>query len=305
MALTESTDGASWREPSQFDGRRFGAKTNPPRSRLPSFAPVGAIQRGIQILRSLNHLGIGTVADIHKETGIPKPTIVRVLETLIFDGYVARDSMCSGYYVTSKISELCPSRTGMAHLMEVARPIVVALTERILWPVNIGSLVNDEIVVLYSTAEISPWARTIIVGKRVDPRHSSMGRAYLAFCREPERRRLIAASREPDDDGVAEQALLDLLARVRQCGFASRSNHTSNRISSVAVPLILRGELLAVLTCHYFDRVVAPARAVADIVPALSGARDEIVRALEESSAVEAADPGVTPAAGMSILGRR
>jgi IclR family mhp operon transcriptional activator len=46
--------------------------------------------RALDVLRTLNKLQIASVTAIHEETGFPKPTIVRLLETLRAEGYVAR-----------------------------------------------------------------------------------------------------------------------------------------------------------------------------------------------------------------------
>ncbi len=43
------------------------------------------IQRALQVLRAVNKFRIATVNDIFSRTETPKPTIVRVLETLIVD----------------------------------------------------------------------------------------------------------------------------------------------------------------------------------------------------------------------------
>src|SRR5512138_1410532 len=59
-----------------------------------SYPPVESVRRALEVLRTLNRLRIGTVSKLHAETGLPKPTVVRMLDTLIADGYVARDNMC-------------------------------------------------------------------------------------------------------------------------------------------------------------------------------------------------------------------
>src|SRR5690606_30801062 len=81
-----------------------------------SFPPVGAVQRGLEILRSVSRRQIATVTEIHRDTGVPKPTIVRMLETLIHDGYVLRDRMCGGYRITRKTGELHSGYAGISRL---------------------------------------------------------------------------------------------------------------------------------------------------------------------------------------------
>ena len=71
-----------------------------------SYPPVQSVCRALDVLRTVNRLRIASVQAIHEATGFPKPTIVRMLETLTAEGYVARDNMCGGYWVTSRVHEL-------------------------------------------------------------------------------------------------------------------------------------------------------------------------------------------------------
>jgi len=121
-----------------------------------SYPPVESVRRALKILRSLNRLRIATISDLHLETGLPKPTIVRMLDTLIADGYVARDNMCGGYRVTHEVRQLDSGYDGIAQILEVARPHAIGLTNKIKWPVGIGVLDEDAIAVRFWTGPISP-----------------------------------------------------------------------------------------------------------------------------------------------------
>ena len=68
-----------------------------------SYPPVKSVSRALDVLLALNKLRIASVTALHEETGFPKSTIVRMLETLRADGYVARDNLCGGYRVTSRV----------------------------------------------------------------------------------------------------------------------------------------------------------------------------------------------------------
>src|SRR4051812_25786276 len=54
-----------------------------------SYRPVESAQRVLRVLRALNALRSASVAELHAATGLSKPTVVRMLETLICEGYVA------------------------------------------------------------------------------------------------------------------------------------------------------------------------------------------------------------------------
>ena len=58
---------------------------------MPSFEPVTAVLRAFDVLLTVNRLKEASVGDIFRETGLNRPTIVRMLETLIHAGFVSRD----------------------------------------------------------------------------------------------------------------------------------------------------------------------------------------------------------------------
>jgi len=47
---------------------------------MPSYQPVEALLRGLDVLRSVNRLELASVLDIHRATGLNQPTVVRMLE---------------------------------------------------------------------------------------------------------------------------------------------------------------------------------------------------------------------------------
>jgi len=161
-----------------------------------SYPPVEAACRVLDVLRKVNELRIATVNGIHDATGIPRSTVVRMLETLMALGYVARDNMCGGYRVTHHVQDLSAGYDCVSRVIEIARPFAIDLTRRINWPIGLGVPDGDAIAIQFWTGTISPWAHTnTVLGLRPDFYHSAMGRAYMAFCGEEERERRLATAR--------------------------------------------------------------------------------------------------------------
>lgn len=250
-------------EPSRIP---FGFATESARSRSEapvkrSFPPVGAIQRGLEILRAVSKFKVATVSDIHKHTGFPKPTIVRMLETLIFDGYVLRDNLCGGYRVTRKTKELHSGYEGISRLIEAVRPWAIDLTAQLRWPVAMGILDGDHIAVQFSTAPISPYAYNTVLGMHLDFDYTAMGRAYLAFCPEEEREKLIDRIVSRNGKALSSYAKARyrrVLMETRTLGYAVRGHRSDDRTSSVAMPIRNDGQVLAVLNISHFRSVLSP-----------------------------------------------
>lgn len=228
-----------------------------------SYPPVESVRRALEILRILNRLRIGTVGDLHSATKLPKPTIVRMLDTLIADGYVARDNMCGGYRVTHRVKELHSGYEGIAEVIEASRPFAIELTNSIKWPVGIGMLDGDAIAVHFWTGTISPWVHAnTLLHNRPNLVTSAMGRAYMAFCSEEERELLFQRVREKSGGsfGVDQETQhRALLANVRKKGYALRSPRTEpRRNTTVAVPIRHENSILASITVSFFITAVPP-----------------------------------------------
>lgn len=251
-----------------------------------SYPPVEAVCRALNVLRSVNKQHIATVNSIHAETEIPKPTVVRMLETLMDQGYVVRDNMCGGYRMTSKVTEFTNGYEGISRVIEVARPLVISLTRRIKWPIGLGVIDDDAIAIQFWTGTISPWAHTnTVLGLRPDLVTSAMGRAYLAYCPEAERERHLSRLRADTErvfGEIEEQQYRALLTKTLRDGFAVRDPRTPPfRSTTFGIP-IMEGEVVsAVISISFFSSAVPPGEQLSRIVEPLLCTRASIEHALE------------------------
>jgi IclR family mhp operon transcriptional activator len=235
-----------------------------------SYPPVESIQRALQVLRTVNRFRIATVNDIFSETGITKPTIVRVLETLIFEKYIARDNLCGGYRVTAKAAELWSGYSGISLIIDAARPLAIALTERTQWPAGIGIIDDGAVSLQFSTAALCTKANALSLGWRLDLFYTAMGRAYLAFCSDGERERLFKQRVDSRLSSLDDEKKIRLLLpQIRHDRFATRANNRGDGTSSIAAPIFHGEELLAVTNLSYFKDAVTISDVRDGLVPAL------------------------------------
>jgi IclR family mhp operon transcriptional activator len=269
-----------------------------------SYPPVQAVCRALGVLRAVNKLRIASVHAIHAETGFPKPTIVRILETLAVEGYVARDNMCGGYCVTSRVHELTSGHQGISQIIEAARPFAVELTRRLKWPIGIGAIDGDAIAIKFWTGAISPWAHTnTVLGLRPNLVTTAMGRAHLAFCSDDERERHLRRLRADPlrEFGEADELRLRaILQQVRHDGYAMRDPKTQPyRTTTLAMP-IREGEVVhalisisffttALAKCEIAEKVIAPLRATTRMIEEAVAAMHAGGLARGEAAALEPA----------------
>ena len=69
---------------------------------------VQSIARAMRVLEVLNRLGVVQVERLHRDTKLPKSTLIRILETLTECGYVIQVSRKAGYTLTSVARPFMP-----------------------------------------------------------------------------------------------------------------------------------------------------------------------------------------------------
>jgi IclR family mhp operon transcriptional activator len=246
----------------------------------------------------LNRLRIATLHDLHAETNIPKPTIVRILDTLILDGYVSRDNMCRGYRVRNQVRELDCGYEGIGEIIEASRLFAIALTNQIKWPVSIGTFDGDAMLVHFWTGTISPHATDgSLVRRRPDLLSSAMGRSYLAFCESAELEEIIGQMRhKPEYDFTedAERRLRSLLEDIRRSGYAVRAPETGpRRKTTLAMPLRRDSTVLASISVTFFTSAITDDKVQEQIVGPLKSTITNIENVMKF---VEAREPLVSGA---------
>lgn len=186
---------------------------------MPSYAPVAAFVRGLRVLRAISGAGRASIKDIHETTGLDKATIVRMVETLMHEGYVGAGSDGS-YQVTGRVLQLSEGFERTAALAEHAGPVLSRFRSEIGWPSDIAICDGDAMIVVSSTRDARPMSFNRRVGFRAPILRTSLGRAYLAWCGEAERQRIVARLVETGA-ATGEQAVTAVLDAVRAQGFGT------------------------------------------------------------------------------------
>jgi len=198
--------------------------------------------RTLTVLRALNVRNGATVAELAAVTGISRPALYRLLETLREAGYIAVDLAGTHYCLTMLVRTLAEGFSDEDWVTQVARPALKALQKAILWPVDLGTFMDNSMWIRETTRPAS--SLTIdrgVVGLRFPVLLSATGTAYLAFCPRSERAQILAnllAAREPGYEMVRDRHRLDaLLRQVRARGYGVRFGEPPKESGAIAVPI--------------------------------------------------------------------
>jgi IclR family mhp operon transcriptional activator len=259
---------------------------------MPSFKPVIALSRGLDILRVINQERQSTVRSLHAATGLDKATIVRMLESLEHEGYVMRDPDRAVYAPTGRVLLLSQGYDQHLWIGSVAEPIMRAFRKQIGWPSDIALFDRDAMVVAQTTRDESgsmlfsrrPGFRFPVLG-------TSMGRAYLAFCDEAQQARIIAtlaAGSGPWSDLARRPAeVARLIAEARERGFAVMDDQYGrdvfdDKVWALGVPVRSETQVFASINVMMLRSAVSFEEGVRQFVKPLQDTAAEIAAVLAE-----------------------
>lgn len=243
--------------------------------------PVQPVLRALSVLEALNHKPVSSLAELAGTTKLPKPTVVRLLDTLIHGGYVHRLRLRRGYTLAERVVRLSGGFRHSDEVVEAARPFLSALTAEHKWPVALATLDRDAMLVRISTVQESPFATDAnLINRRVPLLVSALGRAYLASCPADERDTIVAllkaSSRERDRPARDAHYVRSLVRAIRQQGYATTLPQRGDPAMGIAVPVMAGGRVLAAMTLRYLEAALTERQAVQRYLPSLKAAAQRI-----------------------------
>ena len=226
--------------------------------------PIRAFDRGLAVLATLNRHGSATALALSRESGIPRATVYRLLQTLQDAGYVGRGTADDRYHLRLKVRGLSEGFQDEQWISAIAGPALAALTGRLAIDRN-------------------------MVGREMPVLGSSAGLAYIAFAPAAHREALLdllAASDNPNDGLARDRTQVGrLVAATRRRGYGLRQGgalwpHTG----SIALPVRAGGRLLGCINTVWMARAVSALDGVRRCLSPLQETRDQIERQLANGS---------------------
>ncbi|MEU4447635.1 IclR family transcriptional regulator [Actinosynnema sp. NPDC050801] len=196
-------------------------------------APLSAAEKTLSVLEALaDH---SRIADIADASGLPKPTVHRILQTLVRRGFARADGR-GGYLGGPRILSLAGRFLQRLDVAEHLRPTLRDLQERTGWTVHLALLSGDEAVYVAKLEGARPYHLASRVGMSLRLHCTSIGKAILAALADDEVRALVRRTGLPARTGrtiTDQDALLAELAVVRERGYAE--DHEENEAGVRAI----------------------------------------------------------------------
>lgn len=222
---------------------------------------INALERGLIVLRQLEERRGQSLADLHQATGIPKPSLLRILETLEKSRFVWRAIGDGCYRRGISLAARRPLDLSSLQIAERASPCLEELQRKVIWPSDVMVRHGHQLEVIESSRRHSNLRLTYYnIGYLVDMILSAPGRAYLAWCSETERAEVIALLRQNPSPirrsrELLENGLTEVLAETRQRGYGVRDalfggghaeiGETDDGLDAIGLPILRDHQVIA------------------------------------------------------------
>lgn len=242
--------------------------------------------RLLTVIESINQLGICTVVDLHRATGISRPAVHRIVDNLCSFGYLERVDGHSSVRLTSQILSLSAGYKPEHRMAEQAMPVLQQLQKRIRWPHTFSTPETDMMVIQATTRHHNPFVfdrgRT---GLRLPILSTATGCVYLAHCSAEEREAILdrLQSHQMRDDNFDQMLACarDKIAIAAEKGYALRSGGEPERTTTISVPVIVFSTAVGSLCTSFPTSAIPIEEACNRYLPELRAAANQLAALFE------------------------
>jgi len=257
------------------------------------------LTRGLAVLRTMADVREPvTLQDLHDRTGIPKPTLVRLLAILTQEGCTVRLDDRPTYGLGPTVTAIAAGVADDLHPEELARPYLQRLSAAVGHTANLGVLTGNQVLHLCVVLANRPIRYIVHTGSRDDPHSTGLGKALLAQLDAAAVQRIVGDgpldAKTPGT--ITSRTKLDAeLKKVRRQGYAYDDQEGALGLSCFAVPVVVDGRPVAALSISGPAGELPPEQN-ATIVPELTKIAGQIASDPRLARALSAITPDPTPA---------
>jgi IclR family pca regulon transcriptional regulator len=203
----------------------------------PSF--MTSLARGLAVLRAFSDAARPqTIAQLSQKTGIPRAAVRRCLHTLRQLGYV--DAEMNNFSLRPKVLTLGYSYLASTPLTVSAQPYLNHISRLLGESCSLAVLEDGETLYVARSAASRVMSVALGTGSRLPAYCTSLGRVLLAQLPPAELDAYLASARlrrMTPNTVTSPKRLRDMLAGVRQAGYAINDEELELGLRSIAVPV--------------------------------------------------------------------
>ena len=243
---------------------------------------VKALIRGLDVLTAMNDLSPATVTQLVQETGYPKATVIRLLQTLCREGYVEELAAGRGYQIRAKVLSLSRALSAEHRYQQAAEQPLKDLGLVLKWPAQLLIRDGHSMVIEASNRDTAPIKLQTLERRRFQILKSAAGMVYLSVLPIAEAKGLIREAVESLGQNLDEKPLTrksrvtleaDFLQQVEEIGNAGYAMKEYDVLSSgmqaLAIPLIVDQRPIGGLTLIHYKQYMSQTQLRKTVLPTL------------------------------------
>jgi IclR family pca regulon transcriptional regulator len=238
-----------------------------------------SLARGLAVLQAFSDQRRSlTMAQISHKTGIPRASVRRCLHTLMELGYAGVDG--NQFALKPKVLTLGYSYLSSTPLTVSAHPYLNQVSRTLSESCSLAVLQDDEVLYVGRSATSRIMSVSLTTGSRLPAYCTSLGRVLLAHL--PADQLDAYLERVPlkamtDRTVVSEARLREILAEVRQQGYAMIEEELEVGLRSIAVPVRgASGSVIAALNVGAHAARVSSRKMTEEFLPVLLKGAQEL-----------------------------
>jgi IclR family pca regulon transcriptional regulator len=242
---------------------------------------IEALAKGLRLLSLFDEQRpTWRVSDLATASGLPMPTVYRVVMTLTAEGYL--DHLPGGEYRPGvRTLTLGGAALRSLDLVALATPRLQRLGEATGETVNLAVLTGDRVLYLVRLRNSDLVTANIQVGSTLPAVHTSIGKLMLAHLDEADLRERIVDRSFPGQHGpnakVSLEELSQELTQIREQGWALQDEELAHGLRSMAGPITgAGGRVVAGVNVAVQARDWSTQRIVRELKPVLLATCAEI-----------------------------
>lgn len=210
---------------------------------------VNTVRNAIRVIDVLGSAAALGVTEICERLKLPKSSVHNILETLAYDGVVAKSSESGKYSLGVRLIEF-GNRAQINHdLTRLAHPYLVGLSEDTGETVHLTVLDDDEVLYVDCVESRMRFRAYSVIGVRAPLYCTAVGKAILAFFPRDRQLSVIrekGLARWTKNTITSEKAMLEELSRTAKRGYAVDNMEHEDFLRCVGAPIRnWKGEVFA------------------------------------------------------------
>jgi DNA-binding IclR family transcriptional regulator len=222
-----------------------------------------------------------TLQEIVNETGLPKPSVHRVLQQLESAGIVQRDGDDRHYVLAPRMRRIANDLLARDSLHAARHAVLRDLREAVGESCNLTSFQNGEVLYLDRVETMAPLRFFLQQGSRVPAHCSATGKLFLSQLPPRQQKHLIEAApleRYTANTIVSPEALYQEVARTRKRGYGVDNEEFLPGLVCFAVLVPSSGDLSRLGVAMQGPSLRLPVDAVDKYLPALRKAAKALAK---------------------------